>query len=171
MFEFFRKLLRGINRMNQQLEALTTEVELTRGVMASAAVLIGSLADRIDELKNDPEQLTALAQSLRDQRTALSAAIEADGDLAQARINEQARLAADQRRREERRQADAKISEYGRAEQPPVVDPAQVPLLSESDTPPAGNVGTDWSGQGGESGGAGASASYDSGNSGGGGGG
>ena len=67
--------------MSRQLDALVEEVAALRGVTDSAVALIGSLADQIEHLQNDPAALQALADDLRAQRTNLATAVLLnDGD-------------------------------------------------------------------------------------------
>ncbi len=70
-----------IANMSAQLDALKAEVTATRGAVDSAIALIGSLADQIEQLKDDPAALQALADDLRDQREDLAEAVDAnDGE-------------------------------------------------------------------------------------------
>jgi len=64
--------------MAGELEAVRTEVEQMRTVQQGAVTLLDNLAGQIDSLKNDPVALTALAEDVRAQRTALAEALVRD---------------------------------------------------------------------------------------------
>lgn len=71
--------------MEQVIEQLRAEVERNSSVDDSAIQLLIQLADKIEELKNNPTELQALVESLRAQSDALAAAVVAntpasDGD-------------------------------------------------------------------------------------------
>ena len=51
--------------MSVQLDNLKAEVTRIKTVNASVKALLGSLSDRIEELKDDPAQLQALADEVR----------------------------------------------------------------------------------------------------------
>jgi type II secretory pathway component PulM len=60
------------------LTALTAEVTRNTDVDASAIALLNGLAAKIQELKNDPAALDALAVQLRTSSTALADAVTAN---------------------------------------------------------------------------------------------
>ena len=57
---------------------LKAEVERNTAVVASAITLIDGLADRIEDLKNDPVELQALADQLRSDSSLLGDAVAAN---------------------------------------------------------------------------------------------
>lgn len=63
---------------SQQLEDLRTQVERSNNVMDGAATLLGSLAAKIEELKDDPVALQGLADSLRAETDELATAVTAN---------------------------------------------------------------------------------------------
>lgn len=70
-----------IEAMNQNILALIEQTAALRGTVRSAAALLANLAGQIEELKNDPAQLQALADDLRAANTELADAVIAnDGD-------------------------------------------------------------------------------------------
>lgn len=64
--------------MSQALDDLTEEVTTTRGVMASAVVLIQGFAQRLIDAGTDPAALAALQADLHDGEAALAAAVDAN---------------------------------------------------------------------------------------------
>jgi hypothetical protein len=64
--------------MAGELQRLTQEVAETKTVMQSAAVLLGTLAQRIRDLATDPAALNQLADELDQEQSALGAAIVAN---------------------------------------------------------------------------------------------
>ena len=60
-----------------KLEALTQEISEVRGTVASAIVLIQSLADRIKACECDPFKLSALVADLNESQETLAAAVAA----------------------------------------------------------------------------------------------
>lgn len=64
--------------MTTQLQALTDQVTANNGLIESAVQLIGGLATQIEQLKNDPAALQALADSLKAEDDALASAIIAN---------------------------------------------------------------------------------------------
>ncbi len=71
-------LLHKGDDMAGQLDALTREVAESRTVTESAVTLLGELSTKIEQLKNDPVALQALADELDAQQTKLAAAISAN---------------------------------------------------------------------------------------------
>jgi hypothetical protein len=63
---------------NTDLTNITQEVQECTSVMSSAVTLIEGLAAKIEELKNDPAALQALADQLDAQSNALAAAVQAN---------------------------------------------------------------------------------------------
>lgn len=61
--------------MEAVIEQLRTEVERNSTVDASAITLLQTLADKIEQLKQNPTELQALVDSLRAQSDALAAAV------------------------------------------------------------------------------------------------
>ena len=169
------------------LQKLIQKIELAYGVREATTLLVSEIADRIDEINDRPDELRVFANSLRENINELAAAAAADGAIARALAGQRERLAADQRRREQRNEERASALVYqtklplsdedaadqrrreqlgrdsaaggGQAVQNdlPAVDPAQAPLLDQG-TVLAAAAKADWSGQ---SGSAGASASFD----------
>lgn len=68
----------GMKKMSAELDTLTQEVSENTTVVQSAITLIGSLATKIEELKNDPVALQALADQLNVNEQALAAAVAAN---------------------------------------------------------------------------------------------
>ena len=69
------------SNMSEALENLTAAVAETNGKIDSAITLINGLADQVEELKNDPVALQALADEVRAKGAALGQAVaENDGD-------------------------------------------------------------------------------------------
>lgn len=64
--------------MEQAIEQLRAEIERNSSVDASAITLLTTLADKIEQLKNNPTELTALVASLRSQSDTLAAAVVAN---------------------------------------------------------------------------------------------
>jgi chromosome segregation ATPase len=64
--------------MEQAIEQLRAEIERNSSVDDSAIQLLSNLADKIEELKNSPAELTTLVESLRSQSDALAAAVVAN---------------------------------------------------------------------------------------------
>lgn len=60
------------------IDALKVKVERMTTVSEGAVVTIGSLAQQIRDLADDPEELRALAEQLDQNATSLAAAIEAN---------------------------------------------------------------------------------------------
>lgn len=68
-------------RIMAALDAITAEVERTKGVAESAVVLIKALADKIEQAGTDPAKLEALTAELRASSDSLAAAVDAnDGE-------------------------------------------------------------------------------------------
>jgi hypothetical protein len=65
-------------KMAGELARLTTEVQEMAGVVDSAVVLIGGLAQQIRDMATDPAALNALADSLDAQASTLAAAVAAN---------------------------------------------------------------------------------------------
>jgi len=64
--------------MIQQLQTLTDQVTANNSLVASAVQLIGGLAAQIEASKTDPVALQALADSLKQNDDALTAAVLAN---------------------------------------------------------------------------------------------
>ena len=64
--------------MSQELDSLTQEVHANSAVVDSAITLINGLAARIEDLKDDPTQMQALADELRAKSVALGEAVKAN---------------------------------------------------------------------------------------------
>lgn len=64
--------------MSASLDKITAEVAETKTVMQSAVVLIAGLAGQIRDLKDDPAALSALADSLDTDSSALADAVTAN---------------------------------------------------------------------------------------------
>jgi len=64
--------------MSQELDALTQAVADDTSVDQSAITLINGLAAKIDAAKNDPAALTALSAQLKQNSSALAAAVAAN---------------------------------------------------------------------------------------------
>jgi uncharacterized coiled-coil DUF342 family protein len=67
-----------IHAMSVQMDNLTREVAETKTVIDSAITLIQGLSTRIEELKNDPAKLQALADELDTKANALASAVTAN---------------------------------------------------------------------------------------------
>jgi len=67
-----------LKKIMATLEELKGAVEANSAVIDSAVLLIGGLADKIEELKDNPEQLAELAGELRGSTAALAAAVAAN---------------------------------------------------------------------------------------------
>jgi peptidoglycan hydrolase CwlO-like protein len=65
-------------KMAGELERLQTEVSEMSGVVDSAVVLIGGLAQQIRDLAQDPAALTAMADELDAKASRLAAAVAAN---------------------------------------------------------------------------------------------
>lgn len=74
-FGDFRRLLDMGEIIMATLADLRTAVEANTAVVQSAITLIDGLADKIEDLKNDPEELQALADQLRSDSTLLGNAV------------------------------------------------------------------------------------------------
>ena len=72
------QLLAKENQELMTLEELQTQVTETNTVAASAVALIEGIAAKLAECKNDPEQIAALAASLKGSSDALAAAVTAN---------------------------------------------------------------------------------------------
>lgn len=68
-------LCRRINVMSIEVDKLRAQVEATSTVVDSAIALIQGIAARLDELKDDPVAIVALADELRADTDRLSAAV------------------------------------------------------------------------------------------------
>lgn len=68
-------LLSAEGRMTAELQALTDEVAKTTALEESAIQLITGLADQVAAAKEDPAQVQALADSLREEAAKLAAAL------------------------------------------------------------------------------------------------
>lgn len=66
---------REMGRMSAELDALKTQVERNTSVTQSAVTLINGLAEQIEDLKDDPAELTRLAADLKAQGDSLAAAV------------------------------------------------------------------------------------------------
>lgn len=64
--------------MEAVIEQLRTEVERNSTVDSSAITLLETLADKIEQLKQNPTELQALVDSMRAQSDALAAAVVAN---------------------------------------------------------------------------------------------
>lgn len=73
--EILALLQSGDARMSQQLDDLKAEVTRATTVSQSAVTLIGGLAAKIEELKDDPVALQALADEMRANNDALGTAV------------------------------------------------------------------------------------------------
>jgi hypothetical protein len=73
-----KKLHQEVIKMSIELENLKAQVTASIDVQKSAIILIGGLAAKIVELKDDPVALQTLADSLVTQKGELAAAIEAN---------------------------------------------------------------------------------------------
>ena len=73
-----KMLHKEVIKMSNELENLKAQVTASIDVQKSAIILIGGLAAKIAELKEDPVALQALADSLVAQKGELAAAIEAN---------------------------------------------------------------------------------------------
>lgn len=67
-----------LTKMANELESLGTEVTEIGTVVDSAVVLIAGMADKIDELKDNPAALTAYAEELRAKKDELASAVAAN---------------------------------------------------------------------------------------------
>lgn len=80
--EVFRPLLEEIRKMSAETQAaiddMRAAVEANTSVTQSAVTLIQQMAQQIEDAADDPEEIRALAQSMRDNSAALSAAIPAN---------------------------------------------------------------------------------------------
>jgi hypothetical protein len=70
-------VLSGVYAMNM-FSQLAQEIQEVRGVADSAIMLIGDLAQKIEECQCDPVALAALVASLRESREDLAFAVEAN---------------------------------------------------------------------------------------------
>jgi chromosome segregation ATPase len=75
---YFTKLMKEIQKMSAQFDALKAQVEANNQLIESAITLIQTLADKILELKDDPAALEALAEQLKAEDATLAAAIAAN---------------------------------------------------------------------------------------------
>lgn len=73
-----QNLSKEINNMSVEFEALKAQVEANTQVAESAITLIQGLAAKIEELKDDPAALQALADQLKAEDDALAAAVAAN---------------------------------------------------------------------------------------------
>jgi chromosome segregation ATPase len=73
-----KELYHEVRRMSAALDTLTAQVAANTSVVDSAVVLIGGLAQQIQDLKNDPVALQALADSLKGEDDKLAAALVAN---------------------------------------------------------------------------------------------
>jgi len=64
--------------MEAVIEQLRVEVERNSSVDASAIQLLTTLADKIEQIKNNPTELQTLVESLRSQSDTLAAAVVAN---------------------------------------------------------------------------------------------
>jgi hypothetical protein len=64
--------------MSAELDALTVQVEATRGIEESAIQLINGIAAQLAAIKDDPAKIQALADSLKAESDALAAAVAAN---------------------------------------------------------------------------------------------
>lgn len=72
------EILKEMQKMSQQLDNLTREVEETKTAVDSVLALVTGLADQIRELKEDPEALEALAAELDAKQAAIADAVAAN---------------------------------------------------------------------------------------------
>lgn len=77
MMSTLNGIAKGVTTMSAELEALTTEVQEIGTVVDSAIALIQGLAQQINDLKDDPAALAALAASLDAKAGELAAAVAA----------------------------------------------------------------------------------------------
>jgi len=73
-----KELCHEVKKMSAVLDTLTAQVAANTSVVDSAVVLIGGLAQQIQDLKNDPVALQALADSLKGEDDKLAAALVAN---------------------------------------------------------------------------------------------
>jgi hypothetical protein len=73
-----QQLIQRTTAMSQELDTLTQEIARNTAVDESAIALIQGLASRIEELKNEPAALQALADELRAKNDALADAVTAN---------------------------------------------------------------------------------------------
>lgn len=71
------QMVKEIRAKMATIEELKAAVAANTEVTQSAVTLIGGLADKIEELKDDPEQLGELVTQLRADSSALAAAVAA----------------------------------------------------------------------------------------------
>lgn len=72
------QMIKEIRDKMATIEELKAAVAANTEVTQSAVTLIGGLADKIEELKDDPEQLGELVTQLRADGEALAAAVSAN---------------------------------------------------------------------------------------------
>ena len=78
LLEKLSLILKQLNKMNTELEALTAEVEESKGIMLSAKTLIEGIAQKLEEAGTDKVKLTELKESLNAGSEELAAAILAN---------------------------------------------------------------------------------------------
>lgn len=66
------------NAMSKELDDLEVAVTENTALDTSIIALVNGLAAQIEDMKDDPEKMTALAVSLREKSAALAAAIQAN---------------------------------------------------------------------------------------------
>src|SRR5688572_30707643 len=72
------QILQNTIKMGEELNNLTTEVQETKGIMASAKVLIEGFAQKLEAAGTDKAKLTALKDELNAGSEDLAAAISAN---------------------------------------------------------------------------------------------
>ncbi len=78
----FNQLTKGVNRMANEIENLTTEVKRSTTVRESVRVLLVALAKRLLDNAGDPAAIRALATELRDNNDAVTADVVANTPVA-----------------------------------------------------------------------------------------
>ena len=75
IYKLLKKILKEIKKMSIEMDELRAEVAANTEGDASAILLIQRMADKIDELANNPAELRAFAAELRASRERLASSV------------------------------------------------------------------------------------------------
>jgi len=75
IYKLLKKILKEIKKMSIEMDELRAEVAANTAGDESAILLIQGLADRIDQLANNPVELRAFAAELRASRERLATSV------------------------------------------------------------------------------------------------
>jgi uncharacterized coiled-coil DUF342 family protein len=71
-------IIQKLNKMADKFDVLTQEVTELGNVVDSAVTLLGSIADQVEEAKDDPEQIQEIVNNIRSKKDSLAAAVAAN---------------------------------------------------------------------------------------------